>query len=79
MEKEITLVPPHPSLNAISCAKSSPNPSISPLINGKTRLIAALRSRPQNVGVWYWINGEEFREDGRENSSLNGYSSSSDG
>ena len=46
----LTLVPPHPSLNAASCANSSPNPNIKPLTNGNTRLIAAPRRMLKNVG-----------------------------
>lgn len=46
----LTLVPPHPSLNAASCANNSPNPNIKPLTNGSTRLIAAPRSMLKNVG-----------------------------
>ena len=49
-QANLTLVPPHPSLNAASCANSSPNPNIKPLTNGNTRLIAAPRSMLKNVG-----------------------------
>ena len=49
-QSDLTLVPPHPSLNAASCANNSPNPSIKPLTNGNTRLIAAPRSMLKNVG-----------------------------
>ena len=45
-----TFVLLHPNLNAASCAKSSPNPSINPFTNGKSRLIAAPRSKLQIVG-----------------------------
>ena len=55
----LTLVPPHPNLQAASCATSSPNPSINPFTNGKNRFIAAPRNILQNVGGLYSINGEE--------------------
>lgn len=45
-----TFVPPHPNLKAASCANSSPKPSISPLTNGRNKLMAAPRSKLQNVG-----------------------------
>ena len=71
-QKQQTLVPLHPSLNAASCANSSPNPSIKPLMNGSIRLIPAPRSKPQNVGGEYSINGDEEEDggDGDEDSSL---------
>ena len=47
---ELTLVPPQPSLNAASCANSSPNPSIMPLMNGSSRLMAAPRTSDHTVG-----------------------------
>lgn len=47
---KLTLVPPHPNLNAASCANSSPNPSIKPLTNGRNMLIAAPRNMLQIVG-----------------------------
>jgi hypothetical protein len=57
-------VPPHPILHAASCANSSPNPSIKPFTNGKNRLIAAPRSKLQNVGGLYRIIGELELDDG---------------
>ena len=74
-------VPPHPSRNAASCAKSSPNPNISPLINGKSKLIAAPRRSPQSVGGLYSIIGGELEEEGGEgeSSSLPEYCSESEG
>ena len=51
-------MPPHPSLKASSCASSSPNPSIMPLIKGKSRFIAAPRSIDQIVGGWYRTTGK---------------------
>lgn len=48
-----TLVPPQPNLKAASCANSSPNPNIMPLINGSSRLMAAPRSIDQTVGDLY--------------------------
>lgn len=53
-----TFVPDHPSRYAASFATSSPKPSIRPLTNGSTRLMAAPRSRPHSVGGWYRIRGE---------------------
>ena len=53
----LTFVPPHPSRNANSCAKSSPNPSIIPFTKGNSRFIAAPRSNDQIVGGWYMITG----------------------
>ena len=50
-----TRVPLHPSLNAISWAKSSPNPNISPLMNGRTKLIAADLTIPMKVGGLYSV------------------------
>lgn len=47
-----TLVLVHPSLKAVSCAKSSPHPIIIPLMKGSNRLIAAPRRRDQIVGGW---------------------------
>lgn len=47
-----TRVPPHPNLKAASCAKSSPNPSIIPLIKGRSRLMAAPLRSDQTVGGW---------------------------
>ena len=63
--KSHTLVPPHPNLKAASCANSSPKPSISPLTNGRKRLIAAPRSKLQNVGGAYKISagGDSGDED----------------
>jgi hypothetical protein len=55
----LTLVPPHPSLNAASCANNSPNPNIKPLTNGNTKLIAAPRSMLKNVGGLYSMRGDE--------------------
>lgn len=59
-----TLVPPHPSLKAASCANNSPNPSISPFTNGKRMLMAAPLSRPHIDGGWYSIIGGELEEEG---------------
>ena len=53
-----TFVPDHPSLKAASWANSSPNPSISPLTNGRSTLIAAPRKSPHIVGGEYNIMGE---------------------
>src|SRR6266487_7130849 len=61
-----TFVPPHPSRNAASCAKSSPNPNMSPLINGRSKLMAAPRRSPQSVGGLYSIIGGELEEEGGE-------------
>jgi len=58
-----TFVPPHPHRNATSLANNSPNPSISPFTNGKSRLIAAPLSNPHIVGGWYSIKGLEALED----------------
>ena len=65
-----TFVPDQPSRNAASCASNSPNPSISPLINGRSRLIAAPRSRPQKVGGEYNIIGDLEDEGGEGERSL---------
>lgn len=46
-------VVPHPHLKAISCASNSPNPSIIPLTNGNSRLIAAPLTKLQIVGRPY--------------------------
>lgn len=59
---KLTLVPPHPNLKAASCAKSSPNPSIKPLMNGKTRLIAAPRNMLKKVGGLYNMSGDDDEE-----------------
>ena len=78
---KLTFVPPQPNLKAASCANSSPNPNIKPLMNGRSRLIAAPRSKPHNVGGEYNIIGE-FEEEGGgegESSSLPEYCSESDG
>ena len=81
IKKDITFVPPHPSLKAASWAKSSPKPSINPLMNGKTRLMAAPRSRPHRLGGEYKITGDGLEEDGGdiESSSLPEYCSESEG
>lgn len=63
------LVPDHPNLNATSCAMSSPKPSIKPLMNGSSRLIAAPRIRPQRVGGEYRMRGELEDEGGDDESS----------
>lgn len=60
-----TFVSAQPNLNATSCANSSPNPSISPLMNGNIRLMPAPLKRPQTVGGEYSINGE-LEDDGGE-------------
>ena len=65
-----TFVPDQPSRNAASCASNSPKPSISPLINGSSRLIAAPRSRPQKVGGEYNIIGDLEDEGGEGERSL---------
>lgn len=65
-----TFVPDQPSRNAASCANNSPNPSINPLMKGKSRLIAAPRSRPQNVGGEYSIIGDLEDEGGEGERSL---------
>jgi len=65
-----TFVPDHPSLNAASCANSSPNPSINPLTKGSSRFIAAPRSRPHIVGGEYSIMGDLDDEGGEGESSL---------
>ncbi|KAI9655496.1 MAG: hypothetical protein M1829_000639 [Trizodia sp. TS-e1964] len=49
-EWQFTLVPPHPNRKAASCAKSSPKPSIRPLINGSSKLIAVPLNRPHIDG-----------------------------
>lgn len=59
-----TLVPLHPNLKAASCAKSSPKPSIMPLMNGRNRLIAAPRMMPNRVGGWYKTRGGELEDGG---------------
>jgi hypothetical protein len=59
-----TFVPPQPNLNAASCANNSPNPSIIPLTNGRSRLMAAPRIRPHNVGGLYNIKGVDELEPG---------------
>jgi len=63
-------VPDHPNRKASSWAKSSPKPSISPLTNGRKRLIAAPRINPQTVGGEYRIKGELADEEGGEEISL---------
>jgi len=65
-----TFVPPQPSLNAISFAKSSPNPSISPLTNGNSKLIPAPRNKLQTVGGEYRIMGELVDSGGESDISL---------
>jgi hypothetical protein len=55
---QLTFVPPQPNLNANSCARSSPKPSIMPLTKGKSRFIAAPRSIDHTVGGWYMTTGE---------------------
>jgi hypothetical protein len=54
-----TFVPPHPNLQAASCATSSPKPNIKPFMNGRTKLMAAPLTMLQNVGGEYRINGED--------------------
>lgn len=78
-KRHFTFVPPQPNLKAASWAKSSPNPNMSPLINGNRRLIAAPRSKLHSVGGEYRIIGE-FEEDGGdgESSSLPEYCSLSE-
>lgn len=65
-----TFVPDQPNRKAASCAKSSPKPSIKPLTNGSSRLIAAPRSRPHIVGGVYSIIGEVEDEGGDGDRSL---------
>ena len=65
-----TFVPDQPSRNAASCASNSPNPSISPLTKGSSKLIAAPRSRPQKVGGEYSIIGDLEDEGGEGERSL---------
>lgn len=65
-----TLVLLHPSLNAASCANNSPNPSIKPLTNGKSKLIAAPLTMLQNVGGWYKIMGDEESDGGSSDESF---------
>ena len=45
-----TFVPLQPNRYAASFATSSPKPNMSPLTNGRNRLMAAPRSNPQIVG-----------------------------
>jgi len=66
----LTFVPDQPSLKAASCASSSPNPSINPLTNGRSRLIAAPLSSPHIVGGEYRISGELEDDGGDGESSL---------
>ena len=61
-------MPDHPNLKAASWAKSSPKPSIRPLTNGSSKLIAAPRSSPHIVGGEYRIMGE-LEADGEEGES----------
>ena len=61
---EHTLVPLQPSLKAASCANNSPKPSIMPLMNGRSRLMAAPRTRPQMVGGLYRTNGGDDEDSG---------------
>lgn len=63
-----TLVPPHPNLQAVSCAINSPNPNIRPLINGKNRFIAAPLNILQKVGGEYNMSGEEEDDAGSSES-----------
>lgn len=63
-----TLVLLQPNLNAASCANSSPKPSMRPLTNGKTRLMAAPRNILQNVGGEYRIMGEDESDGGSSDS-----------
>lgn len=65
-----TFVPDHPNRKAASCASSSPNPNINPLTKGRSRLIAAPLSKPQNVGGEYSISGELDEDGGEGESSL---------
>lgn len=67
---DLTLVPDQPSLNAASCASSSPNPSIKPFTNGKSKLMAAPLSKPHRVGGEYRISGELEEDGGDDESSL---------
>jgi hypothetical protein len=56
-----TFVPDQPNLNATSFATSSPN--------GRTKFIAAPRTKPNSVGGLYRIKGVE-EEEGDEDDSL---------
>lgn len=58
-----TFVPLQPNLYAASCAKSSPKPSIMPLMKGRIRLMAVPRTRPQMLGGWYRIMGDDDEDD----------------
>ncbi len=57
------MVPPHPNLNAASWAKSSPKPSIMPLMKGSSKLMAAPRSSDHTVGGRYSTMGDGDGED----------------
>jgi hypothetical protein len=59
---ERTFVPDQPNLNATSFATSSPKPNINPLTNGRTKFIAAPRTKPNSVGGLYRIKGVEEEE-----------------
>ena len=65
-----TFVPDQPSLNAISWAKSSPKPIMSPFMNGRIKLIAVLLTKLKIVGGLYSMIGELDDEGGEEESSL---------
>lgn len=65
-----TFVLLQPSLNAASCANSSPNPSINPFTNGRSRLIAAPRNKLHSVGGWYKIMGLEESDRGSSEESF---------
>jgi hypothetical protein len=65
-----TFVPDQPSLKAISCANSSPNPNIKPFMNGSTKLMAAPLSKPHIEGGSYNMSGEPLEEEGAEETWL---------
>ncbi len=54
----LTLAPLHPHRNASSCAKISPKPNMTPLMNGKIKLIAAVRINDSIVGGLYNVTTE---------------------
>lgn len=54
----LTLAPFHPHRNASSCAKISPKPNMTPLINGNIKLIAAVRINDNIVGGLYNVMTE---------------------
>ena len=71
-----TFAPRHPHRKANSCANISPNPSITPFINGRMRLIAVVRRRERMVGGLYNVTAE-LEECWEEDGSSEGYEISS--